>query len=297
MQLDKTHIAIRERGWLEICDLSLQVIREHARPLFWAMLLGVLPMALVNALLLDWILHVEEFTQGHGFRYIWTMLQLVFIQAPLASIAVTVYLGDAMFLESTTARKIFKTIFQLKWRLVACQGIYRGVLLAWLLTLLLLLSTPSPGDFLLPALSIAVFFLRGFRPYINEIILLEKNPLSQRRDNLAQNTLTITRRSKALHGPSSGNLFAQYLGALCVALLLTVSIVMALWFSQGIFSGNWLWSNFTFRVLVPASMWIVAGYFAVVRYLSYIDLRIRQEGWAVELRLRAEAAQMARQFT
>ncbi len=40
MQLDKTHIAIRERGWLEICDLSLHVVREHAWPLFWAMLLG-----------------------------------------------------------------------------------------------------------------------------------------------------------------------------------------------------------------------------------------------------------------
>ena len=37
-----------------------------------------------------------------------------------------------------------------------------------------------------------------------------------------------------------------------------------------------------------AALWIIAGYAAVVRFLSYIDIRIRQEGWAVELRVRAE---------
>ncbi len=30
---------------------------------------------------------------------------------------------------------------------------------------------------------------------------------------------------------------------------------------------------------IPAAMWIVAGYYAVVRFLSYLDLRIRREGW------------------
>jgi hypothetical protein len=48
-------------------------------------------------------------------------------------------------------------------------------------------------------------------------------------------------------------------------------------------------------VCVPLAMWIVAGYFCVVRFLSYLDLRIRREGWEVELRMRAEAARLTRQ--
>ena len=42
----------------------------------------------------------------------------------------------------------------------------------------------------------------------------------------------------------------------------------------------------------PLSLWLVAGFLAVVRFLSYLDIRIRQEGWAVELRIRAEATRL-----
>jgi hypothetical protein len=35
---------------------------------------------------------------------------------------------------------------------------------------------------------------------------------------------------------------------------------------------------------------------SVVRFLSYLDLRIRHEGWEVELRMRAEGAQLVRQL-
>ena len=34
-------------------------------------------------------------------------------------------------------------------------------------------------------------------------------------------------------------------------------------------------------------IWIVVAFFGVVRFLTYIDQRIRTEGWEVELRLRA----------
>jgi hypothetical protein len=43
------------------------------------------------------------------------------------------------------------------------------------------------------------------------------------------------------------------------------------------------------EVVYPASLWIAAVYFAIVNYLSYLDLRIRREGWEVELKLRAAA--------
>jgi len=43
-------------------------------------------------------------------------------------------------------------------------------------------------------------------------------------------------------------------------------------------------------------MWTTAGYLAVVRFLAYLDLRIRQEGWEVELRMRAEGTRLMEQL-
>ena len=48
MQLDRTRIAIRERGLLETIDLALLVIREFAGPIVACALLAIVPLALIN---------------------------------------------------------------------------------------------------------------------------------------------------------------------------------------------------------------------------------------------------------
>ena len=40
-------------------------------------------------------------------------------------------------------------------------------------------------------------------------------------------------------------------------------------------------------LLFQAAVWIAVAYFGVFRFLSYIDRRIRLEGWEMELRLKA----------
>jgi len=47
-----------------------------------------------------------------------------------------------------------------------------------------------------------------------------------------------------------------------------------------------------FTIYFPIAIWLTVGYMAVVRFLGYLDLRIRREGWEVELRLRAEALKL-----
>ena len=47
------------------------------------------------------------------------------------------------------------------------------------------------------------------------------------------------------------------------------------------------------EVCWPLALWIVVMFMTVLRFLCYLDLRIRQEGWEVELLLRAEAAKLA----
>jgi hypothetical protein len=47
---------------------------------------------------------------------------------------------------------------------------------------------------------------------------------------------------------------------------------------------------------LQAAFWLVTVYFTVARFLSYLDVRIRNEGWEVELLLRAERARLTRQI-
>lgn len=290
MQLDRTRVAIRERGILDLGDLALQVLRIFSPRLLGAFAMGILPMALINFLLLARLL--DEGFPSTFVRYVWNLTLLIFIEAPLATAAATVFLGDAMFLEPPTLRSVMKTLWQFKWRLFVCQLLLRGVLPAWLLAGTLSREGPMPGDFLLPLLALYLLIVRGVRPYVNEIVLLERNPLRSRDPR----AITIGRRASKLHGPNSGELFGRFLVSGLLSIALCLSLLMSLWFVQGIFFNDWKWGFAMTFVGLPASMWIVAAYMAVVRYLSYLDLRIRREGWAVELMLRAEASRLSKQW-
>ena len=49
-------------------------------------------------------------------------------------------------------------------------------------------------------------------------------------------------------------------------------------------------------VLFQAAIWLVVVFFTIARFLNYLDQRIRNEGWEVELALRAEGERLARQI-
>ena len=63
---------------------------------------------------------------------------------------------------------------------------------------------------------------------------------------------------------------------------------------EGSFGWNLDW--FKLQVVYPACLWLVVAFMAVVRFLSYLDLRIRHEGWEVELLMRAESLRLAMQM-
>ncbi|MCA9262318.1 MAG: hypothetical protein KDA60_00655, partial [Planctomycetales bacterium] len=62
-----------------------------------------------------------------------------------------------------------------------------------------------------------------------------------------------------------------------------------LWYAWGMLLMTWDSHRWLLHILFPLSLWVVASYVAIVRFLSYLDLRIRREGWELELMLRSAA--------
>ena len=303
MQLDRTRIAIRERGLLDTLDLALHVSRDFAGPLAVASLLAIVPLALLNYALVGWMAPADMESLEDVGRYWWSMTALIYLEAPLASIFVVAYLGPALFLEERSFKQIAGDVLRYSPQLLLCQGLLRGVLPAWLLCLTVdrLQANGFTEGFLVVVLLIWSTAMRGFRPYINEIILLEKNPLWSSQ----QNTITMGKRSSHLHGPYSADLLIRWFGAAAIALLLLALTLLTAVVVQGVLISDWpvvgvMTEDFAFRldwfklqIVYPACLWFVVAFMSVVRFLSYLDLRIRHEGWEVELFMRAEALRLA----
>ncbi len=165
----------------------------------------------------------------------------------------------------------------------------RGSLVGLLLALLLQPGLdPGAAEFLLPLVCGYSLLFRATRPYINEIILLERNPLR----SSDPGTITVQRRSRFLHWSGSGEVFSRFIAVGIVSAVLMFSLSLSLWFAAGILTGRWSWGFLMVELLVPLAMWLVVIYTVVVRFLNYLDLRIRREGWEVELKVRAAASEL-----
>lgn len=299
MQLDRTLIAIHERSLLETLDLTLHVVRRYFWPLTVTFAIGAIPLAIVNHLLVGWMMNVE-YREGFFYleesqsiaRFLWDMTALVFIAAPLASIFATKFLGDAVFVERPSLWSVLSAVRKLSPRVIWCQLLVRGILASWLLIAVIGRDgnfQPGIEIFLLGGLMCYSGLVRAWRPFINEIVLLECNPLISRDDSV----ITISKRSSHLHAPSSGDLFSRWVGSAGISVLLTGTVFGTFLFCSGVFFNDWHPGPWMLSTFYPLSLWIIAWFMTVVRFLSYLDLRIRHEGWETELLLRAEAARMA----
>lgn len=296
MQLDKTQIAIRERTAADTMDLALHVLRVYFWPFVVAMLLGVVPFALANELLIGWMTRlnsdaVADAPWGVGAaHYIWTMAVLVVLEAPLASVFATTYLGHAVFMDRPSIRSVVRDVRRVWPQLAWCQLLARGVLPAMLLAAMVdRFNAFTVADWLMITLLALVCLQRVARPFVNEIILLERSPLSAK----GPNTMTVSRRSAMLHKPSSGDLANRWFVSTFYATILAVALFGAVPTLQRILVDQATPGIGTIRVGWPLVLWSVAGFFTIVRFLNYLDLRIRHEGWEVELRIRAEGGRLA----
>lgn len=293
MQLDSTRIAIRERSMLEILDLALHVIRQYGGPLSVILVTNALPFALLNGLLL-WRVADPNYNDGNPAEYLYVMALLIFFEAQWATSLLTVYLGKAVFLAEPTWGEIWADFRDMFWQLLWVHGVMRLTLPALVLVFFLEKGTDfypfAHGLLILGAIVAAC--IRAWRPYITEIVLLERNPLW----SWEQDAITVGIRSSKLHDPNSGELIARWLGVAVLCGVIGTALVMSARTTLGVFFNHWGWGPVTLHFVYPLVLWTVAGYVAVVRFLSYLNLRIHREGWEVELKMRAEASRLTKSW-
>ncbi|WP_435009985.1 hypothetical protein P12x_001204 [Tundrisphaera lichenicola] len=181
-------------------------------------------------------------------------LFLWLLEAPIATAPLTVVLGKLMFDRNVSINLVASTLVRSAVPLIVINGFLRIVL----------------------------FFLIPSRlAFANEVILLEGG-----------RWWSIIRRGGDLCSGRAGELFLLgWLQILLVYTFATLSYLGTGRIVQVFMAEDLTWdlpgqSVFdSLRFQIP--VWLVAAFFGVVRFLTYIDQRIRLEGWEVELRLRS----------
>lgn len=190
---------------------------------------------------------------GESFTLFGCYLVLPTFEAPLATAPLTVLLGGMMFGERPSTGRIARTV------------------LAGLVPMLLYQVLLRPVLFLTP----------GRLAFVNEVLLLERGPWHR-----------ATGRSAQLCSGSVVDLALHWLGQFFFAcLFLPCFLVGTGAVLNALFRTDLTWDAPALSDLAgiqfQVGLWLTIGFFGVVRFLTYIDQRIRLEGWEVELRLRA----------
>lgn len=299
MQLDKTEIEIRERGLLELLDLSLLVFKSNfARLLMTSALLGV-PLLALDVLLVAWMVDGDSMlvsldqtssSAAAHWRHGWHLVALWSLQYPLASLPATVFLGNKMFFEHLTFPSLLDSLRPIAWRSILVLGVIRLGLLGIALEFCLNRSMLFEPQWEVLVLGFMLFgpamLIRAFWPFAPEILGLEKLKLRAKQGT----ELSYARRSRWLHQALQGENFARFVICAAATVCMALMVLSLQLFLMGVTSGRWYWNVWFDHLLLPITLWFAGVFVTVFRFLAYLDSRIRLEGWAIELQLRAEAS-------
>ena len=305
MQLVRTHIQIRNRNENELLDIALHVICRFPIQIILSFAFIAIPLLILNNLLIGHILTldynlafqmrssiVEETYTSSDISYkTFLVLQviLIIIEAPLASILSTVMLSKLIFNETPTLTSIIKIGLKNIGKIVGSLGLQRGILFIVLLAALMRTPDSITRGFILAVIIITFFvfiWVRGARPFILEIILLEQSEAE------STNKMSLKQRSRMLHTTVGGNVFGRSIYGLAIGSCLAICLRGCLTFlAVNLFTetGTMEHLDLTARWIFPIACWLAVLYTSVVRFLNYLDTRILLEGWEAELKIRSEA--------
>ncbi len=266
MNLDHLTLVVRERTVGELFDLALLMGRRHAWNVSILFLIGAAPWVLLDYLCMQ-LMPTEGWT---GLT--WWMVLLLF-HLPLASAPLTAYLGEAMF----TARPQRWSALRTGLRAIPILVLPALARAAVIALPCLLFSAVGNG---LPGL-LFVFLLLFFPAHLTEVVVLERQGLRLgfRR---ARQLMTAWRSEAITHGCLSVLWVA---GGMLMLIVGGVELVNLLFWESVNYRDFLLWLQPQGSPWILMLPWPFLGYLSVVRFLAYIDLRTRREGWEIELDL------------
>lgn len=255
MKADAVRVAIRPRGILECLDLAVMFCGRRPLPVVAAAAIGAVPFIVLNRLLAA-VLGPEETPP---------LAAILALEAAWASVPLTLYLGQSVFADRFSLRAALRDVAAALPALLVFQGLLRTVCLAVCV--------------LAPVVFVAMY-------YLDQIILLERPPLAgvwARRSAINRGGLARVVRLACIDGLllASGTVLGTRL----------LAAVASLWQGRGVGWGSPEELDLLTAVLTwhgQIAFWATCGFVTVFRFFTYLDGRIRREGWDVELRLRAD---------
>ena len=259
MDLDRIQLAIRPRTIFECLDVAFLFCGRHWLGVLLTSAVGVIPILVLDS----WFkVSGSEDSDGYLF-YLFVPLQI-----PWATSMLTLYLGQITFSQKFSPRRAIRDFFRSIIPLILFQVVLKGLCLA-----VVVLS---------PVAFVGMY-------YLNEVLLLERPGLAR-----------VWKRVNAMSSNAWGRLISLVVvdGLVLLAgvpLLATlIRAISSLWedrfqwspgeFADGVYNPDWQLS---------IAFWLVIVFLTVFRFITYLDGRIRREGWDVELKLKAQATLLA----
>ncbi len=292
MRLEDTTVTIEPRSVGECLDLAWVFYRHHARSLLVVTLLFAIPSSLLAA-----FLAAAEGATGALWTGLW-----FFLTAPLLGAFVVAGAGRAVFGERLEPRDALRGLSE----------VWRPLLLSVLTTRLLVLVAGLAC--LVPSLFVEAYY--GFLP---ELIVLERLRGAAARQRIHDLTVSsVGSRLPSFTASAARNRDRPIISAASVALLVRRLILLlftlgaavavftlvdqglGLLLGQGLVSGRidprflrdsleLLLADPRTMALVTGTVWFVYPVARLAWFFSYLDVRIRKEGWDLELDFRIEA--------
>lgn len=267
MNLEDLSITVRERTLGELFDLGLLLVRRHLRSIVILAGIGVLPCILVDGL----IMLAFDDLSWHALSW---LVVLLTAQAPLACAPISAFLGEAMFNARPTVREGLARFREQLGPLVGLS-LLRGLVVG-----AGVLVFHSIGDGLVGLISLGVLLF--YPAHVVEVILLERQGF--RASLKRSNQLMSAWRSEAVTHLLVAGL--AIVGGVIVGVIAAAEIANLLFWNLLDFEEWWLWFHPRAAFLTVILPWPIIIYLSAVRFLAYIDLRTRREGWEIELDLR-----------
>lgn len=261
---NKHGFLIRRRSVREIFDLTCLLLRTVGlRGIGYSLVLGI-PVFLFNLLILPpgvttFIFSSDSIMLLNSPLYLFFFTILTLLESDFVFSPMILFLGEWFFRpdEKISKRKIFRQWYQLLPQILFYLVFFR-----------------------------IIFF--HIRQLVN-ILLLEKTPFRKNKWKVS----TLQRSGlfhKASNGSSGDNLaLSAFWGEVAFIFIMIPSGYFLLYFwLQLFFEGATIISVLMLGILFPLYCWSIAFFLSIYKFLTYLHLRIAQEGWDLEIAFKAE---------